>query len=137
MLKIPYLACQDVCAKVAQSRTKEIATVDHEIVQLEQLRDSAAVTEALFVTQRENVLLEAQLAEVTERQSFFSSIKSRLDDAVRKAEEKAAREKQEYIEAIMSGVIKELKDPKLQDKILKKCLADLEHIPSQALQPSA
>lgn len=119
---------------MSQQRVKEIEGVDHEIVQLEQLRDFAAVTEALFVTQRENILLEAQLAELVERQTFLSGLKARLEEAVRRAEEKAAQEKRAYIDAIMAGVMKELQNPKLQETILKKSLVDLENMSPKAFQ---
>ena len=112
------------------SRTTEIGTIGKEIQSLEELRDFAAITADLYETKRENVILDAQLSEVLERHKFLVSVKAKLDEAVRKSIEQQAAERKAMIDAIMAGVMTELEDVKLQDRILKKCLFDLENVPS-------
>jgi ATP-dependent protease HslVU (ClpYQ) ATPase subunit len=112
------------------SRTTEIGSIGKEIQSLEELRDFAAITADLYETKRENAVLDAQLSEVLERQRFLASVKSKLDEAVRKSIERQAAERKAMIDAIMAGVMTELEDVKLQDRILKKCLFDLENVPS-------
>lgn len=110
------------------SRINEMNGIQMEITEMEQLRDFAAVTSEVFATKRENVILEAQLAELQERQKVLSSIKGRLDEAVRLSTERAAREKREHKEALLRGILERLKDPKMQDLIFKKSLEDLEKV---------
>ena len=115
------------------SRTTEIGTLGKEIETLNELRDFAAVTSDVYDTKRENVVLEAQLAELEERHKFLAGLKSKLDETVRKAAEKQAAERKAMVEAIMAGVMEAIDEPALQDRILKKCVADFERLPLQQL----
>lgn len=102
-----------------------------EITELEQLRDFAAITAEIFETKRENVVLEAQLGELVERQRFLQGVKGQLDEAVRRATEKREAERRAFVESVMAGVMTALKEPKLQERILQKCISDLRSIPVQ------
>jgi small-conductance mechanosensitive channel len=107
-------------------------SISLEITELETLRDLPEIAVGLFETKRENVMLEAELAELVERNKLLSEAKSKLDDAVRRAGEKKVAERRALVDSIMAGVMTELKESKLQDRILKQALADLERIPVQS-----
>lgn len=92
---------------------------------LEEFKDNAAVVEAFFETRRENIVLEAELSELQQTYTNLSSIKSRLNERVRRENERLAEEKRVRAEALMKGLLEELKKPKIQEAILKKCIADI------------
>ena len=116
------------------SRAAEISELEGEIGQLEDLRDYGGITEAILQTKTENVLLEVQLAGLVEKNKLLSTIKMKLDEAVRRAHEKEIAERRALVDAIMAGVMKELQETKLQDRIMKKSIAELERIPLQQVQ---
>lgn len=118
------------------SRRTQLNTISMEISELEQFHDYAEATSELFQTKRDNILLEAELHELVERNKFLSAIKTKLDDAVREVAKKKHEERAALIQSIMAGVMNELKDKKLQDAIVTRCLVDLERIPSQNIQQS-
>lgn len=100
---------------------------------MEGFRDHTDVTEAFYTTRRENLLLEAELNEIKDQHRFTTSIKQRLDDLVRKERERAKEERRLKVEALIEGINSALKDPKMQETILKKCMSDLEKMDSKAL----
>lgn len=118
--------------KLTASRVTEMDNIKLEIGELEQFRDFSEITADLYQTKRENVILEAQLGELMEQNNFLASTKAKLDEAVRKETEKKLAEKRALVEAIKAGVLKELAEPKLQDRILKQALIDLQKIPIQS-----
>lgn len=95
------------------------------------MRDFSAVTAEIFETKKDNLVLEAQLNELMERQKFLQALKAQLDEAVRKASEKKEAERRAFVQSIMAGVMNALKEPKLQDRILQKCVSDLKSMPVQ------
>ncbi|PJF18236.1 hypothetical protein PSACC_01936 [Paramicrosporidium saccamoebae] len=117
---------------MSSSRTAKMDTINLEITELETLRDLPAIAVGLFETKRENVVLEAELAELLERNKLLGEVKVKLDDAVRKAGEKKIAERRALVDSIMAGVMTELKESKLQGRILKQALADLERVPVQS-----
>lgn len=127
-------AINEVRTKMMSSRQLEMKGLEEEIADLEQFRDFPAVTQDLLKTRQENIILEAEYAELVERTKFLTQIKMQLDDAVRKYAEKKALERRQKIDAIMAGVLTELKDPKLQNAILQQCLEDLKNLPVQKAQ---
>lgn len=104
--------------------------LENEIATLEQFRDNTNIMDAIFETRRENVLLEAELAETQQSLTFLSDMKHRLDDHVRREKERLAAEKKEKGEALLRGLLEELKKPAVQQAILQKCLVDLRKIPN-------
>lgn len=114
--------------KLSASREKEMKQTDEEIGQLEELRDFAQVTAELFQIKSENLVLEAQLKELCERNKFLTGIRQQLEEAVRKAAEKRVAEKKALVRAIKEGVLKELQDPRMQERILGKYIIDLQHV---------
>lgn len=114
----------------------ELVQLENEIAMLEEFKDNAAVVDAFFDTRRDNILLEAELAQVQQNLDFMTSIKSKLDDKVRKENERLATEKRVRAEALFKGLLEELKKPKIQEAILKKCLNDLGKMNVPSAQPS-
>ena len=108
-------------------------TIRKEIEEMESFRDYADVTAEFYITRRENVQLQAELDSITQNNEFLQSIKTRLDEQVRKERERAAEAKKARIEQLVSGVYESLKDPKLQDTIMARCLQDLEKMEAKAL----
>jgi len=115
--------------KLSASRENEMRQTDGEIGQLEELRDFAKVTAELFQIKSENLVLEAQLKELDERNTFLTGVRGQLEEAVRKAAEKRVAEKMALVEAIKEGVLKELQDPRMQERIMEKYIADLQSMP--------
>jgi len=109
----------------------EIANVEATIDNLKGFLDHTEATFDFYETKRENLLLEAELAEIEETNKFLLSIKTRLDEVVRRETEKQATEKRQLVERLIRGVMEELKDSKIQDTIMKNCLLSLEKIPAQ------
>jgi len=56
-----------------------------------------------------------------------------LDEAVRREKERAKEERRAKVEALIEGINSALKDPKMQETILKKCLNDLEKMESKSI----
>lgn len=103
----------------------ELQHLEKEIGMLEELKDNAAVVDAFFETRRENIVLEAQYSELQQHLDHLSGIKARLDERVRRENERLAEEKRVKAEALMKALLEELKKPKVQEAILKKCLLDI------------
>lgn len=114
----------------------ELVQLENEIAMLEEFKDNAAVVDAFFDTRRDNIVLEAELAQVQQNLDFMTSLKSKLDDKVRKENERLAMEKRVRAEALFKDLLEELKKPKVQDAILKKCIADLGKMSVPSAQPS-
>ena len=124
---------QEIREKWLASSIAEKERIANSIGELEGFRDHTDVTSSFYATRRENILLEAELAELQEQHRFTSSIKQRLDEIVRKEKERVAEEKRAHVEALIQGINQALKDPKMQETILKKCLSDLEKMESQKI----
>ena len=103
------------------------------ISQMEIFRDHTDVTSSFYTTRHENILLEAELEQIQDQHRLFSSIKQRLDEAVRREKERAKEERRAKVEALIEGINLALKDPKMQETILKKCLNDLEKMESKSI----
>ena len=101
------------------------------ITDLESYRDHTAVTESFYATSLENVHLQARHDALLARHQFLSGVKAKLDEAVRRENERAAAEKKAKAEALIAGLNAALREPKMQEAILKKCLADLEKLEPQ------
>lgn len=112
-------------AKIVHASKQELVHLEQEIAILEQYRDNTAVVQSHFDTKAENIVLEAQLAEAQQQSVFFADIKTRLDERLRAENERLAEEKRQKSEALLRGLLEELKKPKVQDSIMKKCIVDL------------
>lgn len=128
-------AIDEVRARLAASRSHQLKDATMEIDKLEDLRDFALINESLLQTKSENVVLEAQLAELQERSKFLAGIKTQLDERVRRASEERVAQRRALVDAIMAGVMKELKDPTMQERILKKSIVDLQKVTLASAQP--
>lgn len=115
------------------SSIAEKERISHSIAEMENYRDHTDVTASFYATRRENIVLEAELAELHEQHRFLSSLKQRLDEAVRKEKERATEERRIKVEALIAGINAALQDPKMQETILKKCIADLEKMEARAI----
>lgn len=128
-------AIDEVRTRLSASRSHQLQDATVEIEKLEDLRDFALVNESLLQTKSENVVLEAQLAELQERSKFLAGIKTQLDERVRRASEERIAQRRALVDAIMAGVMKELKDPKMQERILKKSIMDLQKVALASQHP--
>jgi hypothetical protein len=115
-------------SKIQAAAKEELVAMEKEIASLEEYRDNTAVVDSYFETRRENIILEAELAEANQQSVFFSSIKAKLDERVRAENERIAAEKKARAEALFFNLLEELKKPKVQETILKKCIVDLGKI---------
>lgn len=115
------------------SSIAEKERIINSISQMENYRDHTDVTSSFYTTRHENILLEAELAQVQDQHRLFSSIKQRLDEAVRREKERAKEERRAKVEALIAGINSALKEPKMQETILKKCLSDLEKMESKTI----
>ena len=100
---------------------------------MESFTDHTDVTKSFYTTRYENILLEAELAALKDQNRFLSSLKQRLDETVRKEKERAAEERRVKVEALIEGINAALKEPKMQETILKKCIADLERMEAKQI----
>jgi hypothetical protein len=98
------------------------------IDELESFRDHTAVTESFYATQLENVHLQARHDALLAKNQFLLGIKMKLDDAVRKENERVAGERKAKAETLIAALNAALKEPKIQEAILKKCLVDLDKL---------
>lgn len=128
-------AIDEVRTRLSASRSHQLQSAIVEIGQLEGLRDFALVNESLLQTQSENIVLEAQLTELQEQGKFLAGIKAQLDERVRRAGEERVAQRRALVDAIMAGVMKELRDPQMQERILKKSIADLQKVSLATPQP--
>ena len=103
------------------------------IEELEGFRDHSAVTEAHYATLRENIQLQAELDAVLAKNQFLMSVKCKLDEAMRREAEKQAAERKAKAETLIASLNAALKEPKMQEAILKKCLVDLEKMPAMKM----
>lgn len=122
--------------KLSGAAKDELASLEKEITVLESFKDNVEVVDAFFEIRRENIMLEAELSEVQQKLEHFTGIKSRLDEQVRKENERLAEEKRMKTEALIKSLLEEIKKPKMQETILKKCIGDLGKISPAANQAS-
>lgn len=115
------------------SSIAEKERIINSISQMEIFRDHTDVTSSFYSTRHENILLEAELAQIQDQHRLFSSVKQRLDEAVRREKERAKEERRAKVEALIEGINLALRDPKMQETILKKCLNDLEKMESKPI----
>lgn len=115
-------------AKLKSAGMEEVSGLERQIVALEEYRDNAVVVESYYNTRNENIVLEAELAEAQQMSAYFADIKARLDERLRFETERLAEEKRAKAEALLKGILEELKKPKVQESILKKCLVDLGNV---------
>lgn len=115
------------------SSVAEKEQIINSISEMESFRDHTDVTTSFYTTRHENILLEAELAALKDQHRFLSGIKQRLDETVRKEKERAAEERRAKVEALIEGINAALKDPKMQETILKKCITDLEKMESKQI----
>lgn len=118
-------------AKMSSSAKQELAELERAIANMEEYKDNPEVVAAYFETCRENIVMEAELTEVQQRLTFLGSVKAKLDERVRRENERLAAERKAKQEALMKALLEELKKPKVQEAILKKCIADLGKLPAQ------
>lgn len=115
------------------SSVAEKKRIINSISEMENFRDHTDVTSSFYATRRENIILQAELSELQGKHRFISSIKQRLDELVKREKERAAEERKARVEALIEGINSALKDPKMQDVILKKCISDLEKMESKSI----
>ena len=108
------------------SSVAEKENIINSISEMESFRDHTDVTTSFYTTRHENILLEAELTALKDQHRFLSSLKQRLDETVRRERERAREERRVKVEALIEGINAALKDPKMQETILKKCITDLE-----------
>lgn len=118
---------------VAASRT-EIEELTREIENLFQFQDHTNVTLGIYEMKRANILLEAELAEITSRNNFLTEQKSKLEEMIRKELDRIAQEKKERSDRIIAAIKEKLIDDKLQSSLIQKSLEFLSRIPSSKLQ---
>ena len=106
--------------KWLNSSVAEKERIVNSISEMENFLDHTDVTSSFYSTRRENILLHGELTELKEKHRFFSSIKQRLDEMVRREKERAKEERRDHVEALIEGINAALKDPKMQETILKK-----------------
>jgi F-type H+-transporting ATPase subunit b len=123
----------EIRAKWLASSISEKDSLAERLADMQLFRDAPAVAAAHFATCQENLTMQAELDSLLATQKFIQAVQFKLDDAVRKEREKAAQERRARVEALVVGVQEALKDPKVQDAILKKCLVDLERMEAKVV----
>lgn len=113
------------------SSVAEKEKIINSISEMESFSDHTDVTSSFYTTRHENILLEAELSSLKDQNRFLSAIKQRLDETVRKEKEREKEEKRARVQALIEGINLALKDPKMQENILKKCIVDLEKMESK------
>lgn len=108
------------------SSVAEKDKIINSISEMESFRDHTDVTSSFYTTRHENILLEAELTSLKDQHRFLSAIKQRLDETARKEKEREKEERRAKVQALIDGINSALKDPKMQENILKKCISDLE-----------
>lgn len=111
----------------------EKENIINSISEMESFRDHTDVTSSFYTTRHENIFLEAELAALKDQHRFLGTIKQRLDETVRRERERAKEERRVKVQALIEGINAALKDPKMQETILKKCINDLEKMESKQM----
>ena len=115
------------------SSVSEKEKIISSISEMEGFRDHTDVTTSFYSTRHENIILDAELTALKDQYRFFSNIKQRLDETVRKEKDRATEERRAKVEALINGINAALKDPKMQETILKKCISDLEKMEAKQM----
>lgn len=115
------------------SSVAEKENIINSISEMESFRDHTDVTSSFYTTRHENIILEAELAALKDQHRFLGSIKQRLDETVRREKERATEERRVKVQALIEGINAALKDPKMQETILRKCINDLEKMESKLM----
>lgn len=113
---------------------REINDLTQEIEDLFQFQDHTDVISNIQNLKRANVLLEAELAELTDRNNFIIEQKAKLEELIRKELDRIAQEKKQRANDIIIALKERLTDNKLQENLVQKCLDFLSKIPSSKLQ---
>jgi hypothetical protein len=77
--------------------------------------------------------LSSEVDTLNQKKSFLSSLKSKLDEMVRIETEREAKEKKDLLERLINGVHEKLKEEKIQERILKNSIGNLEKMETKIL----
>ena len=110
------------------SRQKHIDAVKDRINSVSALQNVSETTKILFDVSKETVELEAKVFELKQKADLAHQAKSVLDSWVIYEDSLRKLEQTQIVESIIKNVEKELKDPKLQDRILQQAITDAENI---------
>ncbi len=77
--------------------------------------------------------MSSEVDTLNQKKSFLSSLKSKLDEMVRIETEREAKEKKDLLERLINGVHEKLKEEKIQERILKNSIGNLEKMETKIL----
>lgn len=110
------------------ARLGHVNAVKDRIDQVSTLKDVVPTTKALFEMSKETAALEAEAFELKQKVNVASEAKSVLDSWVRYETQVRQLEQQQLSSSVITKVQQELKDPKIQEKILAQAVADVEKL---------
>ncbi|KAL1922368.1 uncharacterized protein VTP21DRAFT_9907 [Calcarisporiella thermophila] len=119
-------------AVLLEARENHKSAVQDRIDQVGQMKDVVAVTKALFDMSKDTAQMEAEIFELKQRVAMALEVKSVLDSWVRYEASVREREQKALAAEVITKVMDELQDPKLQEQILSESLADVDRILTSA-----
>ena len=110
------------------ARLNHINAIKDRINQVSNLKDIVSTTKTLFEISKETAALEAESFELKQKVNVANEAKSVLDSWIRYEAQVRQLEQQQLSSNVIAKIQNDLKDPKLQDKILAQAITDVEKL---------
>ncbi|GMM47370.1 F1F0 ATP synthase subunit 4 [Pichia kluyveri] len=110
------------------ARLNHINAIKDRINQVSNLKDIVSTTKTLFEISKETAALEAESFELKQKVNVTNEAKSVLDSWIRYEAQVRQLEQQQLSSNVIAKIQNDLKDPKLQDKILAQAITDVEKL---------
>lgn len=110
------------------ARLNHINAIKDRINQVPNLKDIVSTTKTLFEISKETAALEAESFELKQKVNVANEAKSVLDSWIRYEAQVRQLEQQQLSSNVIAKIQNDLKDPKLQDKILAQAITDVEKL---------
>lgn len=110
------------------ARLGHVSAVKERIDQVSSLKDVVSTTKALFEMSKETAALEAESFELKQKVTVAAEAKSVLDSWNRYEAQVRQMEQEQLSSSVIAKIQSDLKDPKLQEKILAQAITDVEKL---------
>ncbi|KXN74154.1 hypothetical protein CONCODRAFT_15028 [Conidiobolus coronatus NRRL 28638] len=119
---------KDITQILTDARTEHKTQVQHRIEEASQLSDIVPITKDLFAMSKEIAETQAKAFELKQRVAVAAEVKSVLDSWVRYENSLREREQRELAAKVIANIEASLKDPKLQNQILKEAIQEVQRL---------
>ncbi|QPG75802.1 atp4 subunit B of the stator stalk of mitochondrial F1F0 ATP synthase [Brettanomyces nanus] len=110
------------------ARANHVQAVKDRINQVATLKDIVSTTKALFEMSKETAALEAESFELKQKVHVASEAKSVLDSWLRYEAQVRQLQQEQLSSTVIGNVQKNLKDPKLEDRVLAESISEIERL---------